>query len=156
MNTMQVSDIMAKDVTTIREEETLRVAAQRIAQSDVGALPIVDANNNVKGVLTDRDIVVQAVARGRDLDTTTARDLEQPQVLTLAPADSLEHAADVMAEHQVRRLPVVDGGKVVGMVSQADVAKTAHPDKTGRMVSEISKPLDYDDLKHHERAAPQD
>jgi CBS domain-containing protein len=130
---------MSKDVTVIQEDETIRQAAERLAQDDIGILPICDTNKQIKGVLTDRDIVVHVIARGKDPNTTRARDMEQGEVVTLRPDDSVEHAADLMAQHQVRRLPVVENGRVVGMVSQGDVAKSVAPERTGRVVSEISK-----------------
>ncbi|HKU67330.1 MAG TPA: CBS domain-containing protein [Candidatus Baltobacteraceae bacterium] len=135
----RAADIMTKDVTVIREEETLREAAERLAKDDIGVLPICDANKQIRGVLTDRDIVVHVVARGKDPANTRARDLEQGEIITLRPDDSIEHACDLMAQHKVRRLPVVDGGRVVGMVSQADVAKSVSPEQAGRMLTQISK-----------------
>jgi len=135
----RAADIMTKDVTVIREEETLREAAERLANDDIGVLPICDDNKQIKGVLTDRDIVVHVVARGKDPASTRARELEQGEVITIRPDDSIEHALNLMAQHQVRRLPVVDGGRVVGMVSQADVAKNVAPEQAGRMLTQISK-----------------
>lgn len=135
----RASEIMTKDVTVIREEETLREAAERLAEDDVGVLPICDENKQLKGVLTDRDIVVHVVARGKDPSTTRARELEQGEIVTLRPDDSIEHACDLMAQHRVRRLPVVDDGRILGMVSQADVAKNVSPEQAGRMLSRISK-----------------
>lgn len=136
----RAADIMSKDVTVIREEETIREAAQRLAQDDIGVLPICDSNQQIKGVLTDRDIVVHVIARGKDPANTRARDLEQGEVITLRQDDSIQHACDLMAQHKVRRLPVVeDGGRVVGMVSQADVAKSVSPEEAGRMLTHISK-----------------
>lgn len=135
----RASEIMSTDITVIREEETMRDAAQRLASDDIGVLPICDSNKQLKGILTDRDIVVHVVARGKDPASTTARELEQGEIITLRPDDSVEHALDLMAQHQVRRLPVVDNGRVVGMVSQADVAKAVRPEEAGRMLSSISK-----------------
>jgi CBS domain-containing protein len=135
----RAADIMSKNVTVIREEETMREAAERLAKDDIGVLPICDDNKQIKGLLTDRDIVVQVIARGKDPANTRARELEQGEVVTLKPDDSIQHACDLMAEHKVRRLPVVDGGRVVGMVSQADVAKSVSPEQAGRMLTQISK-----------------
>jgi CBS domain-containing protein len=135
----RASEIMTKNITVIREEETMREAAERLAQDDVGALPITDENQTIKGMLTDRDIVVQVIARGRDVNSTRARELEQGEIVTIGPDDSIEHASELMAQHQVRRLPVVEEGKVVGMISQADVAKTVRPEKAGRMLGDISQ-----------------
>ncbi len=135
----RASDIMTKDVTVIREEETVREAAQRLANDDIGVLPICDENRQIKGVLTDRDIVVHVIAKGKDVNNTRARELEQGEIVTLRPDDSIEHACDLMAQHRVRRLPVVEGGKILGMVSQADVAKSVSPEQAGRMLTTISK-----------------
>jgi CBS domain-containing protein len=132
-------DIMTKNVTVIQEEETLQQAAERLANDDIGVLPICDANKQIKGVLTDRDIVVQVIARGKDPRNTRARELEQGEIITLRPDDSIEHVLDLMAQRQVRRLPVVEDGRVVGMVSQADVAKSVPADQAGRMLTQISK-----------------
>jgi CBS domain-containing protein len=135
----RAADIMSKDITVIQEDETIRQAAERLAKDDIGVLPICDSNKQIKGVLTDRDIVVQVIARGKDPSSTRAREMEQGEVYTLRPDDSIQHACDMMAQHKVRRLPVVEDGRIVGMVSQADVAKSVGPDQAGRMVSEISK-----------------
>lgn len=135
----RASDIMTKDLTVIREEESMRAAAERLANDDIGALPICDSNDRLKGMLTDRDIVVHVVARGKDLDSTRARDMEQGEIVSLRPDDSIEHACDLMAQRQVRRLPVVEDGKILGMVSQADVAKNVSPQQAGRMLTSISK-----------------
>lgn len=135
----RASDIMSKDVTVIREDETMREAAERLANDDIGVLPITDASKMLKGILTDRDIVVHVIARGKDIDNTRARELEQGEIVTLRPNDSIQHACDLMAQHKVRRLPVVDQGRIVGMVSQADVAKSISPEQAGRMLTSISK-----------------
>jgi CBS domain-containing protein len=123
----------------IGEEDSVREAAQRLASDDIGVLPICGADKQLKGMLTDRDIVVHVIARGKDVNSTKARELEQGEIVTLRPDDSLEHALDLMAQHQLRRLPVVDQGRIVGMVSQADVAKAAPAQDAGRMLGEISK-----------------
>lgn len=135
----RAADIMSKDVTVIREDETVRDAAERLANDDVGVLPICDSNKQIKGVLTDRDIVVQVIARGKDPANTRARELEQGEIITLRPDDSVQHALDLMSQNKVRRLPVVEAGRVVGMVSQADVAKAVSPEEAGRMLTQISK-----------------
>ena len=135
----RASDIMSKDITVIREEETIREAAQRLANDDIGVLPITDENKNLKGILTDRDIVVHVIARGKDPNDTRARELEQGALVTLRPDDSIQHARDLMAQNKVRRLPVVDNGRIVGMVSQADIAKSLAPEQAGEMLTSISR-----------------
>lgn len=134
----RAADIMTKDVTVIQEDETLREAAERLASDDIGVLPICDSNKQIRGVLTDRDIVVHVIARGKDPANTRASELEQGEIVTLRPEDSIEHACDLMAQYKVRRLPVVENGLVVGMVSQADVAKSVSPEQAGRMLTQIS------------------
>jgi CBS domain-containing protein len=135
----RAADIMTKDVTIIREDETIRDAAERLAKDDIGVLPICDENKQIRGVLTDRDIVVHVIARGKDPASTRAGELEQGEIITLRPDDSVEHAVDLMAQYRVRRLPVVQDGRVLGMVSQADVAKSVAPEQAGRMLTQISK-----------------
>jgi CBS domain-containing protein len=135
----RAADIMTKDVTVIREDETMRQAAERLANDDIGVLPICDERQQIRGILTDRDIVVHVVARGKDVNSTRARELEQGEIVTLRPDDSIDHAADLMAQHKVRRLPVVENGKVLGMVSQADVVKNIPLETAGRMLTSISK-----------------
>lgn len=135
----RASDIMSKDITVIREDETVREAAERLAGDDIGVLPITDQNKNLKGILTDRDIVVHVIARGKDPNSTRAKELEQGEIITLRPDDSIQHARDLMAQYKIRRLPVVENGRVVGMVSQADIAKSLAPDQAGEMLTSISK-----------------
>jgi CBS domain-containing protein len=135
----QASDVMTRNVTVIGEDETVRTAAERLAADEIGALPICDAQEHLKGMLTDRDIVVQVIARGKDPAQTRAAELEKGEVVTVRPEDSLERAEDLMARHQIRRLPVVENGKVVGMISQADIARNAPSADAGRMVGEISE-----------------
>lgn len=135
----RAADIMTKNVTVIQEDETLRQAAERLASDDIGVLPICDSKKQIRGVLTDRDIVVHVIARGKDPANTRASELEQGEIVTIRPDDSIEHACDLMAQYKVRRLPVVEDGRVVGMVSQADVAKSVSPEQAGRMLTQISK-----------------
>ena len=135
----RASDVMTRNVSVIGEEETVRDAAERLASDDIGALPICDDQQRIKGMLTDRDIVVHVIARGKDPERTLARDLEIGEVVTVRPEDSLERAEGLMAQHRIRRLPVVENGKVVGIISQADIARNASPADAGRMVEGISE-----------------
>ena len=135
----RAADIMSKEITVIREDQTMREAAERLAQDDIGVLPITDENKQIRGMLTDRDIVVHVIARGKDPSNTRASELEKGEIITLRPDDSIEHACELMAQYQVRRLPVVEDGRIVGIVSQADVAKNVTPEKAGRMLTQISK-----------------
>ncbi len=132
-------DIMTPDVDCVGERETLVEAARKMAQLGVGSLPICGEDDRLKGMLTDRDIVVKALAAGRDPATTTAGDLAEGKPVTIGADDSVEEALRTMAEHQVRRLPVIDGHKLVGIVSQADVARNLPEDKVGDLVEAISQ-----------------
>ena len=116
-----VSDIMNTDVEVISPEATLQEAAQSMRDGDFGVLPVGDKDNLI-GIITDRDIVVRAVAEGMDIDTPV-RDAMSEQIVFANEDDSLEDAARLMSEHQIRRLPVVDENHhLVGIVSLGDFA----------------------------------
>jgi CBS domain-containing protein len=131
-------DIMTGDATCVGENETLIDAARKMADLDVGALPICGEDNRLKGMVTDRDIVVKVLAQGKDPSQTRAGELGQGKPVTIGADDSVEEALQVMAEHQVRRLPVIDGHELVGMVSLADVARNADETQVGKVVEAIS------------------
>ncbi len=135
----RVSDIMTADMTTVSKDETLESAAKLMAADDVGSLPVCGANEKLVGIVTDRDIVVSAVARGKNPATTTVGEISSGKVVSVGPDDTLERAADLMAANRVRRLPVVEDDQLVGIVSQGDIARTLEPNKTGKMVSDISE-----------------
>ncbi|MFZ5870896.1 MAG: CBS domain-containing protein [Actinomycetota bacterium] len=131
-------DIMTEDVTCVGENETLVEAARKLAQLDVGALPVCGEDDRLKGMLTDRDIVVKCLAAGGDPSTTTAGELAEGKPVTIGADDPVEELLATMAQHQVRRLPVIDGHRLVGIVSQADVARSM-PDRTvGDLLEAIS------------------
>ena len=118
--------------------QTVQEAAGLMKSEDVGALPIVE-DGRLTGVVTDRDIAIRAVADGLGTDTAV-RDLASQDIVTIDPQQSLEEAARLMAEHQVRRLPVVEeDGNLVGMLAQADVAQAGHDTLTGDVVQRISQ-----------------
>jgi CBS domain-containing protein len=134
-------DIMSDDCTCIGENESLLDAAKRLAELDVGALPICGEDNRLKGMLTDRDIVVKVLASGKDPANTRAGELGQGdgKVVTIGADDSIEEALRTMADHQVRRLPVIDGHDLVGIISQADIARNYDEEKVGDLVEAISR-----------------
>jgi CBS domain-containing protein len=108
-------------------------------EEDAGIAPIVDGGRLV-GVLTDRDIAIEVVAAGKDPGSTKASDVASKNLVTVDPQQDLDEALRLMAQHQVRRLPVVEeDGKLVGIVAQADVARHASPERTGEVVEEISE-----------------
>jgi CBS domain-containing protein len=131
-------DIMSGGVECVGENETLVEAARKMRDLDVGALPICGEDNRLKGMLTDRDIVVKVLAEGGDPNSTTAGSLAQGKPVTIGADDSVEEALQTMKQYGVRRLPVIDGHDLVGIVSQADIARNLPEGKTGDLVEAIS------------------
>jgi CBS domain-containing protein len=132
-------DLMTPDVECVNEDETLLAAAKKMKELDVGAMPICGNDDRLKGMLTDRDIVVKCVAEGKDPDSVTAGDLAQGKPVTIGADDSAEETLRTMAKYQVRRLPVIDGHRMVGIVAQADVARELPHDVVGRVLAEVSE-----------------
>jgi len=137
---MKVSEIMTREVETVTPDTTLQEAAKLMARVDAGALPILE-NDRLSGIITDRDIAVRAVGEGRDPATTKVRDIMSAQVRHVAEDDNVEEVADLMAELQVRRLPVVNRERrVVGIVSLGDIAREKKPRTAGEALQGISRP----------------
>lgn len=131
-------EIMTANVECVQEGETLSVAAKKMRDLDVGSLPICGNDNRLKGMLTDRDIVVRCLADGGDPTSMTAGELAQGEVVTIGADDSAEEALQVMKTNQVRRLPVIDGHDLVGMIGLADIARSLSEDKLGDVVEAIT------------------
>jgi CBS domain-containing protein len=135
----KIKESMTAKPCSIDADKPVSYAAKMMKDEDVGLAPIVEGNRLI-GTLTDRDIAIRVVAEGRDPETTTAREVASKDVVTVDPDQDLQEALRLMAQHQVRRLPVVEeDGKLVGVLAQADVAQDARPDETGRMVEQISE-----------------
>jgi CBS domain-containing protein len=122
-----------------RVSDTLVDVARKMRDLDVGALPICGDDDRLKGMITDRDIVVKAVADGKDPSSVKAEAFAEGKPVTVGADDSVEEALRTMSEYGVRRLPVIDGHELAGMVSQADVAKNLSDDQIGQLVEAISK-----------------
>ena len=132
-------DIMTPECNCVGENDTVLDAAKRLAELDVGAMPICGEDDRLKGMLTDRDIVVKVLAQGKDPSSTRAGELAtQDEVVTIGADASIEEALRTMTDHKVRRLPVIDGRRCVGMISQADVATNIDEEKVGELVEAIS------------------
>jgi CBS domain-containing protein len=116
-------DIMHTGATCVGEHETLAVAARHMRDLGVGALPICGDDNRLHGMITDRDIVIKCLAAGNDPNATTAGELAQGSTYHVDADASIEEMLNVMEEHQVRRLPVIDNHRLVGIVSEADLAR---------------------------------
>jgi CBS domain-containing protein len=138
--TTRVEDIMTVGCETIDEHDSILNAAKKMSRLDVGALPICDRNRNLKGMLTDRDIVTQVVSAGLDPAKTQVGKLGGDTTVVISEEDDLDRAVEIMAVQQVRRLPVVDRKEnVVGLISQADIATHAGPRQSGAMLASISQ-----------------
>ena len=133
-----IRDLMTGNPTTCEPSTTIVEAAKTMAQEDVGPLPIVDGGR-VTGIVTDRDIVVRAVAEGRDPNSTTIGEIASADLVTVEPDTPHAEALDLMSQNQVRRLPVVENGNLVGIVAQADIARALEEEKPGEVVQDISR-----------------
>jgi CBS domain-containing protein len=133
-----IKDVMTRDVRACEPNATVLDAAKLMAQEDVGPVPIVE-DGRVVGIVTDRDIVVRVVAEGRDPSTTRVGEISSTDLVTVSADDDLGEALKLLAENQVRRLPVVEGDRLVGIVAQADIARLGKDKKTGEVVEEISR-----------------
>ena len=132
-------EIMTTEIDVLSGADTALSAAQSMARLDVGSLPICSDDQRLVGVLTDRDIVLGIVAAGEDAGSVAVGDLAQGEVVTIGADDPLEEVRRTMATHQVRRLPVIDGDRLVGMVSLADLAQAADGSVTGHTVEDVSR-----------------
>jgi CBS domain-containing protein len=135
-------DIMSPDAQCIGENDSVLDAAKRLAELNVGAMPICGEDDRLKGMLTDRDIVVKVLAEGRDPGSVRAGELGagDGKTVTVGADDSIEEALRTMIDHQVRRLPVIDGKRLVGIISQADIARNYDEERVGELVEAISMP----------------
>lgn len=131
-------DVMTQGVECAGENETVADAARKLADLDVGAMPICGEDNRLKGMLTDRDIVVEVIAKGKGPADVKAGELGGEEVVTIGADDSVDEALSTMKQHAVRRLPVIDGHDLVGIVSLADLAQNIDEDKLGDVVEAIT------------------
>ena len=119
---MKLRDIMTNQVVTVHPEESAAVAARALTHYNIGALPVCGNDGKLCGVLTDRDLVTRCLASGRSPDDTRVKDLMTGQVISASPEMDTAVAAHLMGRQQVRRLPVVENGRLCGMVSLGDLA----------------------------------
>jgi CBS domain-containing protein len=131
-------EIMTQSAECIGENDSILDAAKMMAKNDIGAMPICGEDNRLKGVITDRDIVVKVIAEGRDPSQVRAGELGEGKPVTIGADDSISLAIKTMGDHQVRRLPVIDGHDLIGIVSIGDIAKHAEDDDTGSLLELIS------------------
>ena len=132
-------DIMTPECACVGEDDTVLDAAKRLAELDVGAMPICGSDDRLKGMITDRDIVVKVLAQAKDPGSTRVGELAtQGEVVTIGADDPIDEALRTMTEHKVRRLPVIDDQRCVGIISQADIATNIDEEKVGDLVEAIS------------------
>ena len=135
-----VREAMTEDPRSIGPSASVVEAAQLMRDEHIGSLPITDGDT-LLGMITDRDITTRVVAEAADLATTSVGDVYSQDLVSVEPDKDLEEALGLMARHQVRRLPVVQDGRLVGIIAQADIALTLREDekKTGELVEAISE-----------------
>ncbi len=134
-----IRDLMTKDVTTIPSDATVTEAARALEAAGVGSLPVLDGGRPV-GIVTDRDLVLRVLAPGKDPEATTAGDVVTSPLVSLSSDRSLDEAVFLMSSKRIRRLPVVDEGRLVGFLSQADIALHESAEISGLAVARISEP----------------
>ena len=137
---MQVSEIMTSHAIHITEGEPVSAAARLLRQYNIGALPVCDEQGTLRGMVTDRDIVLRCVAAESDPRRTPIEQIMTRKIKTARPGDYIEDASKSMAQSQVRRLPVVEADRLVGMLALCDMAREAHCDvEAAEALTEISQ-----------------
>ncbi len=137
---MKISEIMSTSTVSVTTEESAALAARLLSRHNIGSLPVCDEDGRVRGVVTDRDIVIRCVAAGDDPENTPVGDIMTGSVISVNPGEDVERAAELMGKGQVRRLPVTEGGKLVGIVSLGDIAKlSSRGMEAARALGEISR-----------------
>jgi CBS domain-containing protein len=133
-----IRDAMTTNPRGVESSTQVAEAAKLMKSENVGSLPVTEGDRLV-GMVTDRDIVVRLVAEGKDVQSATVGEIASKDLVTVDPQQNLDEALRLMAQHQVRRLPVVEeDGRLVGILAQADIAQQGEDSKTGQMVEKIS------------------
>ena len=131
-------DVMSGGVECAGENDSVSDAARKLAELGVGSMPICGEDDRLKGMITDRDIVVRVLAEGKDPDSTKVSELADGKPVTIGADDSVGEALRTMKDHQVRRLPVIDGHDLIGIVSVADLARNIDDEESGDLIEAIS------------------
>jgi CBS domain-containing protein len=139
---MKVREIMTSgSLATATLDTTLEEIANMMKAEDVGAIPVLDDDDKLAGIITDRDIVVRAIAEGEDPTECTAEDILSEQLHTIEPDADLQEAINLMSQHQIRRLPVVEEEQVIGIISLGDVSVKSQTEEAGEALEDISSPI---------------
>jgi CBS domain-containing protein len=134
-----VREAMTQNPRSVSPSDSVTDAARVLKDENIGSVPVVEGNRLI-GMLTDRDITTRVVAEQRDPASTSVQDVASRELVTAESSSNLDEALQLMAQHQVRRLLVVEEGRLVGVLAQADVADTLGDKETGRLVEAISEP----------------
>ena len=135
---MHVKDLMSNQVISVSPEETVAVAARLMTRHNVGALPVRDRDGSLCGIITDRDVVTRCVALERPMQQTSVARVMTARVATVPPTASVDQAAAMLAKEQVRRLPGVEGRRLVGMVTLSDLSRQAPAEETADVLREVT------------------
>ena len=136
---MKISDIMTDRVVSVGQDEPVSAAARLLKRHNVGSLPVCDSSGRLRGLVTDRDIVLRCIAMDEDPQNVRIGDIMSRGIVTADPADSVERASQLMSQDQIRRLPVTDNGRLVGVVSLGDLARNRNCDmEASEALTEIS------------------
>jgi CBS domain-containing protein len=134
----RIREVMTPSPETVEPGQPVAEAAKLMKQADVGMIPVVQ-EGQLSGTVTDRDIVLRVIAEGKSPASTTVGEIASGEVVTVDPEQELEEALELMSKHQVRRLPVVENGRLIGVLAQADVAREGDEREVGRTVEQISR-----------------
>ncbi|KGN37400.1 CBS domain-containing protein [Knoellia subterranea] len=132
-------DLMTSPAEYLNASDTLDVAAQALKTSNVGSMPVRGDDGALCGVVTDRDLVIRGIAEGKDPNSTRVDEVCSGTVVSVGPDDDAAAVSKVFSDNQIRRVPVLDGDELVGIISQADLARELPNDQTGDVVQAISR-----------------
>ncbi|MEG6520367.1 CBS domain-containing protein [Desulfotomaculum sp. 1211_IL3151] len=136
----KLKDMMTQNIATVSPQQSIQEASQLMSQHNVGSIPVVE-NGRCVGIVTDRDIALRAVSQGQSPSSTTVQSVMTAEVVTGSPEMDVHEAANLMAQRQIRRLPVVDNGSVTGIVALGDLAtQNIYQNEAGQALSQISEP----------------
>jgi len=137
---MKVAEVMSTRIVSVMPGDTVAKAAALMSEHNVGAVPV-RQESAIRGVLTDRDIVIRCIAQNRDPKSVRVSDIMSGNTCTVSSNDDIQMVIDKMSVEQVRRLPVVDNGRLTGIVSLADLARAGHDVEISQALTEISMPM---------------
>lgn len=140
---MKVRDMMSDKINFVQPVTKMTDIAMMMKQNDIGSVPVVE-NNQVVGIVTDRDIIMRVIADKKDVNQTMAQEIMTPNPICIDETDDVDTAADLMAKHQIKRLPVLRSGKLVGMIALGDLAiEHIHMDEAGEALTGISRGITH-------------